>query len=149
MLTELCQELRNWFVKEKFIGTFTLNDGEITRSTGESLGLIPGQYIRIIGSVFYDGVYQYPVIDSQPETFSGAVWALAIPKEVIMLAEDIDAWRTQYEAVDSQAMSPYNSESFDGYSYSKTSGNSSGDGTAAGWKSVFKHRLNMWRKILP
>lgn len=149
MLTELCQELRNWFVKAQYAGTFTLNDGEITRSTGESLGLIPGQYVRIIGSVFSDGVYQYPVIDSQPETFSGAVWALAIPREVIKLDEEIDAWRAQYEAVDSQAMSPYMSESFGGYSYSKSAGNSSTAGISSGWKSVFKPRLNMWRKILP
>ena len=151
MLTELCQELRNWFVKTKYTGEFTLHDGEITRTNGEELGLIPGQYIRIVGSVFSDGVYQYPVQDVPGETFTGAVWGLAIPKEVIKLAEEIAEWRAKYEAVDSQAMSPYTAESFGGYSYNKNApGSSTGAGSsAASWKSVFKSRLNIWRKILP
>lgn len=144
MLTELCQELRNWFDKERHYGTFTIEDGNIVADF-----LLPGQYFRIVGSVFSDGVYQYPAEDLQDETFSGAVWALAIPKEVVQLAEEISAWRTKYEAADSQAMSPFMSESFGGYSYSKGASNSTGDGPAISWKSAFKSRLNMWRKILP
>lgn len=144
MLTELCQELRNWFDKERHYGTFTIEDGNIVADF-----LLPGQYFRIVGSVFSDGVYQYPAEDLQDETFSGAVWALAIPKEVVQLAEEISAWRAKYEAADSQALSPFTSESFGGYSYSKGATNGAGDGSGTSWKSVFKSRLNMWRKILP
>lgn len=144
MLTELCQELKNWFDKERHYGTFTIQDGNIVADF-----LQPGQYFRIVDSIFSDGVYQYPTGDLPDETFSGAVWALAIPKEVIQLSEEIDAWRKTYEATDSQAMSPYMSESFGGYSYSKGAGNSSSGNTSTGWKNVFKSRLNMWRKILP
>lgn len=149
MLTELCQELRNWFDKDRYYGTFTITEGDITYADGTEIGLQRGQYFRIVGSVFSDGVYQYPSFDIQPETFDGAVWALAIPKEVVQLASEIDAWRAMYEATDSQAMSPYMSESFGGYSYSKGAGNSTASNASTGWKNVFKSRLNMWRKILP
>lgn len=142
MLTELCQELRNWFVREKHFGTFEIEGGTITAPF-----LVNGQYYRIVGSTFNDGVHQYgtePLVD---ETFDGAVWALAIPTAVIELANEIGEWRKLYEAPDSQAMSPYMSESFGGYSYSKGSAYS-GDAGGSGWKSVFASRLNMWRKII-
>lgn len=142
MLTELCQELRNWFVREKHFGTFEIEGGMITAPF-----LVEGQYYRIVGSVFNDGVHQYGIHDLTDEEFNGAVWGLAIPQAVLNLAEEIAEWRKLYEATDSQAMSPYMSESFGGYSYSKGSAYS-GDAGGAGWKSVFASRLNMWRKIL-
>lgn len=146
MLTELCQELRNWFDLDRIYGEFTISGGALTADF-----LKPNQYYRIIGSVFNDGVHQYgnnkDVLTD--EAFNGAVWALAIPKEVVQLAEEIKAWRALYEATGSQAMSPYVSESFGGYSYSKGTGNNTGSTNASSWISVFKPRLNMWRKILP
>lgn len=145
MLTELCQELKNWFDKERHIGTFTITDGNIDVDF-----LLPGQYFRIVGSVFSDGVYQYPAQELPSETFTGAIWALAIPKEVLQLDEEISAWRAKYEEIDSDAMSPYVSESFGGYSYSKGASNSTASGgSTTSWKSAFKPRLNLWRKILP
>ena len=146
MLTELCQELHNWFDLERHEGTFTISGGTLTADF-----LLPGQYYRVIGSVFNDGVHQFGsatdcLID---ETFDGAVWALGIPKAVVDLADHINWWREKYEAVDSQAMSPFNSESFGGYSYTK-SGSSSGaasGSTSSGWKAVFASNLNRWRKI--
>ena len=137
MLTELCQELRNWFDVDRHYGDFEIVDGALSVSFLQS-----GQYFRIIGSVFNDGVHQYPDATLNDETFSGSVWALAIPAEVVDLAEEMAAWETQYGA---SAASPYQSESFGGYSYSKASG-SSGSGTASVW-DVFRARLNQWRKI--
>lgn len=142
MLTELCQELRNWFDRERHTGTFTIQGGNITADF-----LREGQYFRIIGSIFSDGVHQYPAADLPDETFDGAVWALAIPKPVIKLSEDIDAWRGKYEAVDSAAMSPYTSESFGGYSYSKAAAGAGSGGSASGWKAAFASRMNAWRKL--
>lgn len=143
MLTELCQELHNWFERKKYFGTFTIEAGNIT-----GLDLLNGQYFRVIGSVFNDGVYQYPAWELTDETFEGAVWALGIPKAVIDLADEIDAWRKKYESADSAAMSPFNSESFGGYSYSKGGGGTSGSGNnLTGWQGVFASRLNRWRKI--
>lgn len=144
MLTELCQELRNWFEREKHTGTFTIQDGNIAADF-----LVPGQYFRIIGSIFSDGVHQYPASDLLDETFEGAVWTLAIPPHIVGLSEEIDAWRAKYEAVDSAAMSPFSSESFGGYSYSKSgTGSASGGGTTGGsWQTAFASKLNAWRKI--
>lgn len=141
MLTELCQELRNWFDRERHSGTFTIEDGNLSVDF-----LRDGQYFRICGSVFSDGVHQYPATELPSETFTGAVWALAIPAPVLRLSEEIDAWREKYEAVDSAAMSPFNSESFGGYSYSKSGAGENGSGGAT-WQTVFTSRLNAWRKI--
>lgn len=144
-LTELCQELHNWFVRsdaDKHVGTFTIANGTITADF-----LLPNQYFRIMGSVFSDGVYQYPAADLPDETFDGAVWALAIPQPVIKLAQEIQAWRAKYEAADSAAMSPFNSESFGGYSYTKGDSRASGNGGGTGWQEAFRSRLNRWRKL--
>ena len=141
MLTEICQELRNWFDISRHSGTFTIENGNIDADFLHS-----GQYFRIMGSIFNDGVHQYPATDLHDETFTGAVWALAIPKPVIELAEDISAWREKYEAADSAALSPYNSESFGGYSYAK-SGSSLSGGSDVSWRGAFRSRLNIWRKL--
>lgn len=146
MLTELCQELRNWFDLDRRYGTFTISGGALTADF-----LVQGQYYRIKGSIFNDGVHQFgDETDLVDETFNGEVWAMGIPKAVIELSEQIDAWKTKYESIDSQSMSPYQSESFGGYSYSKAS-TSAAAGSAAstptGWKAVFASALNRWRKI--
>jgi hypothetical protein len=143
-LTELCQELRNWFDRERHTGTFTIENGNLTADF-----LAPGQYFRVVGSIFSDGVHQYPAADLPSETFDGAVWALAIPKPVIKLATEIEEWRAKYESVDSAAMSPFSSESFGGYSYSKSgTGSADGGGTTGGsWQTAFAARMNAWRKL--
>lgn len=144
MLTELCQEIRNWFDRERYTGTFTITGGNITAPE-----LLPGQFFRIIGSVFNDGVHLYPANDLTDETFTGSIWALAIPTEILKLAEEIAAYKAKYENVESAAMSPFVSESFGGYSYSKGSGNSSESSGVSNvlWQSAFKNRLNKWRKL--
>lgn len=146
MLTILCKEINNWFEYAKFIGEFTIKNDEITGP----YSLQDNQYFRIVGSVFNDGVYKYD--DSlllTNETFRGAIWAMAVPSEVIALADDIKDWTDKYQTVDSAAMSPFNSESFGGYSYSKNSGSSaSGKVDLSGtWQGAFADRLNHWRKI--
>ena len=148
MLTELCQELRNWFEREKHFGTFTIEGGQLT----DCSFLQDGQYFRIVGSVFNDGVHQWPYDVLDDETFKGAIWAMAVPPTVIALSEEIDAWRTEYEGIGSASMSPYSSESFGGYSYSKGGYGGSGNGTSRGngsptWQSMFFNELNNWRKI--
>lgn len=138
-LSELCGELRNWFETIIFIDEFTVKNGVIDMPEG---ALQEGQYFRIVGSVFNDGVYQYPASGLHDETFDGAVWAMAVPQEVLRIKDDIDAWQEKYG---DSMYSPYQSESFGGYSYSKgtaTDGTSSGD-----WKNVFKGRLKRWRKL--
>ena len=149
MLSELCKELNNWFnyQQPKHFGNFVISDGQLVNDHG----LHTGQYYRIVGSLFNDGVHQHPAEDLEDETFNGAIWAMAVPEEVIALAADVKAWKEKYQSLDSPAMSPYNSESFGGYSYSKSGGaSSSGNVDLAGtWQGAFADRLNHWRKIRP
>ena len=149
MLTEICQELKNWFDLERHFGVFTIENGELSLPF-----LLDGQYYRICGSVFNDGVHKYgdesdSLVD---ESFDGAVWAMAVPPAVIALATDITDWQEKYGGAESEAMSPFQSESFGGYSYSKGSSSGSGNGgggNANSWQNAFASRLNMWRKIRP
>ena len=150
MLTEICQYLKNWFNRKpdgtdypKYTGDFVIADGEINIDE-----LAEGQYFRIIGSLFNDGVHQYGTGELKDEEFEGEVWSMGVPPEVVSLANDIDAWMQKYGDVDSVAMSPYQSESFDGYSYTKQQGYAStGGGMLTSWNAVFSSRLAPWRKI--
>lgn len=146
MLTELCKELNNWFDRYRCIGRFKIENNVIIGS----YSLQDNQFFRIVGSVFNDGVYQYnDTLVLTDEEFDGAIWAMAVPSEVIALADEIEAWKDKYQSIDSPAMSPYNSESFGGYSYSKSGGSSSsGNVDLSGtWQGAFADRLNHWRKI--
>lgn len=150
MLTELCKELNNWFDKDRVFGVFEIKDGMLV---GASDFLQEGQYFRIVGSVFNDGVYVYPALNLKDEKFEGAVWAMAVPPSVVSLANEITDWNNLYGGVDSQAMSPYQSESFGGYSYTKKSGSSySGNQSIKSpdtWQGAFSAKLSKWRKVRP
>lgn len=162
MLTELCGFLKNWFEVDKCYGDFVITDGMITYADGTGLPLQEGQHFRIIGSIFNDGVYAYspptpedntPLINTsgelRDESFKGSVWTMAVPPEVIKIAEEIAAWEDKYSGADSAALSPFNSESFGGYSYSKSSGGSgASNGTGAGgWQGAFASKLQRYRKV--
>lgn len=140
MLTELCKELKNWFETDKVFGVFSIDGGTINLDEFVQ----NGQYFRIVGSVFNDGVYQYPVYDLMDETFDGAIWPMAVPSAVKQLASEIGAWVGEYGK---DAVSPYSSESFANYSYTKANGASVSDGSGVTWQSAFARRLNMWRKV--
>lgn len=144
MLNELCMELRNWFDRglDKFHGAIEIENGKI-KDEDIRAALKPNQYFRIVGSVFNDGVYKNnEELTLTDELFVGAIWLMAIPKEIIDLDKEISEWVSKYGETVS---SPYTSESFGGYSYSKASG-SNGSSTPT-WQSCFSSRLNKWRKI--
>ena len=137
MLTEVCAEIRNYFVKDIHNGTFEIVGGKIT-----PLDFIQeNQYFRIVGSVFNDGVYKNTAdLVLTDEIFSGSVWAMAVPPTLIALAEDIK----KYNESDEAKPSAYTSESFGGYSYSKATDE---NGAPIGWQKAFASRLNKWRKL--
>lgn len=162
MLTEICGYLKNWFVKQQCYGDFVIADGVITYADGSELPLQPGQFFCCVGSVFNDAVHikpslgdaeadnpvdksalAYPLVD---ESFSGSVKCMAVPPDLINVAFEIKAWTEKYGGADSPAKSPYNSESFGGYSYSKSSG-SGADASAGSWQGVFAGNLNRYRKL--
>ena len=144
MLNELCEEIRNYFDKAqpKFFGTIVIEDGKITNQNFLD-AVKPNQYFRIVGSIFNDGVYCFKEeLELEDETFEGAIWLMAIPKDFLALAKEIEDWIEKYAGA---INSPYQSESFGGYSYSKASGKNGGG--AVTWQDAFATKLNLYRRI--
>lgn len=151
MLNEICAYLNNWFDMNddheplpSWRGQFVISDGNIDLE-GKILN---GQYFRIQNSIFNDGIYKYPATDLTDETFTGKVQAMAIPKDLIKIAGEITEWMDANGKATSQAMSPFNSESFAGYSYSKSTGAADkGSNGMPIWAGVYGGRLARWRKL--
>ena len=144
MLNQICAELKNYFSydEDKKIGDFQIVDGIIT----PSISIQNGQYYRIVGSVFNDGIHKYgdieDVLVNEPK-FHGAVWLMRVPQDLIELADEIKDWQDKNADA---LLSPYQSESFGGYSYSKATSEGVGNGSYS-WKDAFASRLNRYRKI--
>lgn len=154
MLTEICAYLNNYFDFDEFHKKYPCLEKEFVISGGElpelSDLLVKGQCFYIYGSVLNDGVYQYTDdLKLKDETFNGLVQSMHTDSGFLELANEIAAWQEKYGGVNSQAMSPFNSESFGGYSYSK-SGGGSGSGSSSGtpsWQDVYGKRLQMYKRI--
>lgn len=142
ILTEVCEYLNNYFWEKKIVGKFLIHDGDISIN-----GIKEGQYFRIIGSTFNDGVHIYPATDLKDEEFTGSIWTMAVPATVIAISSDIGKWQDEYGSADSAAMSPFNSESFSTYSYSKSGSGNANSGSNITWQDVFGGRLNKYRKL--
>lgn len=147
MLEQVLKEIHNWFrVRDSmggiYPGTYTVENGSIALPF-----LRDGQYFRIMGSVFSDGLHRYgPDMEVlEDETFDGTIWALAVPKAVVELAGEIEAWQKKYGDI---TASPYSSESFGGYSYTKGGGaNVAAETGSGGWQAAFRARLDPYRKL--
>ena len=149
MLQQICEHIHNFFIKDVKVGAFSISNGMISPSDF----LLDGQRFWITNSALNDGVYTYhasgitndddtAVAGLSDEDFNGTVCAMAVPPAVIALSGEIRLWVDKYsEVVDS----PYQSESFGGYSYTKASGSENAGWPT--WQSVFGTRLNAWRKI--
>lgn len=140
MLETILNYLHNWFPVK---GAARCGEHEIVSGELCADYLIPGQYYRIIGSVFNDGLHRFPceAVDClQDERFTGEIWPLAIPKAVIELSEEITAYREANPDTDKV------SESFADYSYTRAQTTKDGTSSAGGWMAVFGTRLRTWRR---
>lgn len=81
MLEQVLLSLRNWFVADKRTGRVRIEDGRLVPPA--ALGLKEGQYVRITGSTFNDGLHAWPYNRLTDEEFVGTVWALAIPQATL------------------------------------------------------------------
>lgn len=133
---DVCAAVRNYFVVPNgiHIDIYTVENGTLVLPF-----LADGQYFRIVGSVFNDGVYVYPAQGLTDETFRGGVWAMAPERAFLEIVAEISA----YTETDAARATPYQSESFAGYQY--TMRDDTKDPTA--WEVVFAKRLNRWRKL--
>lgn len=151
MLTDVCGYLKNWFENDQIFDDFTISDNVITKSDGSIVSFSGCNYFRIVGDKpsLNDGIYSVNKFSLQDDKFSGGIWMMAVPADLLSIDAEITAWREKYEGIDSPAMSPFNSESFGGYSYSKSTGSRSEDGTlsSSDWQSVFAGKLSRYRKL--
>lgn len=149
MLQQICDHIHNYFIREAWTGTFSISDETVS----PTLPLKEGQRFAIKGSALNDGIYTWHdaiVLNDDDnggaelldETFTGTIYGLAIPHQLRALADEISAWVAKYGDA---AASPYTSESFGGYSYTKASG--SNGASSGGWQASFAPRLNRWRKV--
>lgn len=139
-MTEVFQYLRNWFDRNqpKYYGKFTIENGALVGD----YKIATGQFYRIIGSAMNDGVYKYGENGLIDETFDGAIWLMAVPNDIRNLITEIELWIEKYN---DSVNSPYQSESFGGYSYSKAGG--SNGSSVPTWQSVFADRLGRYKKL--
>lgn len=143
MLGEILTHLHNWFVAYVIKDAFVISNGQLVMTA--DLNIKEGQYYRIMGSVFNDGLHKHPETDLHDEVFKGEIWLLAVPPALVALSEEIAKWQADNAAI---LASPYTSESFGGYSYSKpTASGASGDTGALTWQNQFRTRLNPYRKM--
>lgn len=106
--------------------------------------LVDGQYFIISGSYFNDGLYQYiegSTMELLDEKSRFYIISIKPPQQFIRLVEEIEEWNQKYS---SKTTNPFSSESFDGYSYQKATGE---NGLAITWKDAFKTRLDAWRML--
>ena len=141
MIADVCAECRNYFVRNSadiHYGHYTVENGEI-----QPLSFIKdGQFYRIVGSTFNDGVYQKGAeSELHDEEFDGTVWAMYVPREFVVLCGEISKWTEEHaDALNS----PYSAESFGGYSYQRATGK---DGEALTWQAQFNGKLNRYRRL--
>lgn len=148
MLQQVLEHIHNRFIKRTHIGEYSISGGTISPIDF----LIDGQRFWIVGSILNDGIYTYHAdgctndddtgaAGFADEDFSGEICALAVPASVVALSAEILGWENKYGDI---VNSPYTSEAFGGYSYTRTSARNGAGG--AGWQDVFADRLRTWRK---
>lgn len=149
ILEQILWHIHNWFEREQIpVSTCCIDDGSLPTSITDQM--LDGQWYRIEGSCLNDGLHKNPDTELSDETFSGTITLLAIPKALLAVAEEISDWvALNRTATQKAAASPYQSESFDGYSYSIRSDltANSASGGLTGWQAAFASRLNPFRKI--
>lgn len=124
-ISDLCAELRNYFLPSyknpaKYIhhGTFKVENGQLQNVPF----LRDGQYYRIVGSIFNDGVWcvgKEELVDE--DEFDGAVWEMAVPSDFIDLVTELDRANAKIDQAATNDTG-FTSESFGGYSYTKRAG---------------------------
>ena len=120
-------------------GTFTIVNGTLDVD-----GLLDGQYFWVEGSRLNDGLHLNPATDMTDETFDGRVVFLVVPRSVEDLASEIKQWNEDNAAA---VNSPYHSESFGGYSYTREGSSSGAETPLAAWQAHFGARLRPHRKL--
>lgn len=164
MLQEVMEYLNNYFVpiSAKEV-TYTISSGRISPDFGAE----DGDRFLICGSRRNDGVYTWhaDVIGTddderippatqggeetikaaglRDETFAGTIRVCSVPPALLALSGEIKQWVENNSAVLGGA---FQSESFNGYSYTLKSGGGSGGNGPLTWRDQFGRQLDRWRR---
>lgn len=141
MLGAVLACVNNRFECEPVRGLWSVSAGELVPASGQDLPLASGQWCDVAGSALNDGLHQAGAGGLSDEEFEGTVTPLRVPRELLDLVSEIDAYQTAQDA----AGGPYASESFGGYSYSRATDPATG--LPMTWEAAFRSRLNRWRKL--
>lgn len=148
-LEQVLYHIHNWFVRETVpVSGCEIRDGSLPASVSERLGA--AKWFAVSGSLANEGLHANPPTDLTDETFSGTIAALAIPKALLDVVEEICEYVEDTKEADRRARrAEYQSESFDGYSYTRKGDSRSGSGSGGltGWQAAFAGDLSPWRKI--
>ena len=148
ILEEVLGSIHNFFIR----GTIGVSGCSIEGATLPASVSIPnGAWYRIRGSVLNDGMHLHPAYDLNDETFDGEIDVCAVPTPLLSIVEEIQDYNEAARAATAKvAASPYQSESFGGYSYTlkqSSASASSASAGAVGWQAEFLPRLRQWRKL--
>ena len=142
-LEEVLRYVNNRFEMEEVHGAFSVSGGSL-----DVPDALEGQYYWVEGSVLNDGLHLHPDTAMRDEDFTGRVVLLAVPRALADLADEIEEWNSEHA---SEIDGPYQSESFGGYSYTKSDalrdGQESADGAKTAWQAKFGPRLRTFRKL--
>lgn len=141
----IMKETNNYFYKTVEKSNFNIKNNKI-KVKGK---YFPNQFIKIENSITNDGIYKIINFENQEieienttdEEFEGAIYGLAIPKDFIKLAKEIE----EYQKSNPISKSNIISESYlNGYSYTMATNS---NGQVSGWQDVFKNKLDTYRRI--
>ena len=146
MIEQVLRSINNFFIQFTRSVT-TIAAGKITVDNPDDF--VVGQYVYLDQTLLNNGIYQITKIEgneltitatiavaAEAEAENAIVHGLAIPKAVLAIAVEIEAYNTA---------NPNNlvSKTLGDYSVTQATGQS-GD---ASWVAVFGSRLNQWRKV--
>lgn len=142
-ITHMCGLLRNYFTDREhiFYNTYTIHDNILNTEF-----LQKDQYFRITGSVFNNGVYCNNPDDLKrlrDETFTGAIWAMAVPADFIEFCTDAERFKAKIAEL-SANFEGYTSESWGGYTYTIPT---SAPAFIQEWQYRIKQGMNMYRRL--
>ena len=157
MLLQVLRNINNYFTTNKNTGAFTIQDEKLTGDF--TTPPLVGQYILIelyhkdrfnqfSGSRLNSGIYlvgdeEITLMQAKDETFTGVIYNLVIPTDVLQLTEEIA------KNIASTPQTNIVSESFGISSLSRATNK---DGQVSSWVEVYGARLNnlpkkMFKKV--
>lgn len=142
-ITRMCTILHNFFTDKNhiFYNIYTIPDNILNNNF-----INKGQYFRITGSCFNNGVYCNISEDLKRlknETFKGSIWVMDVPPDFISLCEEVERFNAKIAEL-SGNFRGYSAESWGGYSYNLPT---SAPSYMHDWQYKIKQAMNAYRKI--